>query len=95
MKHINSEKFKPIDTIEIYSYNLEAIKISVIMKLKEDYPGLSNNECAMLLGLSDRTLYRYFEKHDFKDKLYLVKFYVEQKAKMLQLLSIFFTQKTK
>lgn len=55
---------EPITIVVNNSYNTEEWHKQLIVKCLTDNPFSNVDEIALLLGLSDRTLYRYFKEHN-------------------------------
>jgi len=41
------------------TYNVDRVIESIIMEIKQSYTGIPNVQIAKLMGISERTLYRY------------------------------------
>lgn len=50
--------------LQLTSYNLEEVTKQLIMHLMTNYPKLGRKGVANQLGVSERTLYRYFKEYD-------------------------------
>ena len=73
--------------LQLTSYNLEEITKQLIMHLMTTNPRLGRKDVADALGVSERTLYRYFKKMDVdiprKSSDVIVPLEVKQKVRTL------------
>lgn len=56
----NTEKI----TIELEDFNIEKASVKIFVKLTEDKPNLGRKTYANILGISERTIYRWIKKYD-------------------------------
>lgn len=52
--------------IELNNWNLEKANIAIVKKLIDKYPFKTQREYADLLGMSERTFYRWLNKYKIK-----------------------------
>lgn len=55
---------EPKITIELSSYNIELASVKLILELIKDKPGLTTKKYSEILGISERTIYRWIDKYN-------------------------------